>query len=503
MGLGGMLVVTVIVFQHIPKTGGTSVAKGMQQALGLAALSCANDSDLVVRDASELAKYSFIYGHVSTRSIEYCLPNADVLLCVRDPVERVLSQYFDWRMKHTRDVEIDKASRYRAIIDTSIDVYDDLLRCLGDYSLPTYSELRDRQVWQLGDHALDRTKNSAEILNCAKRAVERAFIVGLYEGMEAFLASIANSKGLGVPVPSYRLNVTEGRPRAVEIPASVRNAIEQVNTLDLALYDFVRTLVERRGEGDARADRKLEFVVAPTDLGESNGAKWPRPAILENHDYRDIAGWVPDGIVEILARLFRHQRIAAPDSVLLEFRPFHGQYLVALGSLLPATTAIYGIDTSEDRAAYPDSLGCHRACVAAVQQFFGTERVEVFPRKPIESEGKFLNAPEGGIRMGIISRPFSALDVIEELEWLDRFVTPDGMVLVNDFLNSSWIQVNDGAMRYISGQRGQLVPFMLCYGHLLLCRPDLSFHFRERARGIPHFYGCALLDIGGFECVKT
>jgi hypothetical protein len=503
MVLGGMRVVTMIVFQHIPKTGGTSVAKGMHQALGLAALSCANDSDLVVRDVSELAKYSFIFGHVSTRSIEYCLPNAHVLLCVRDPVERVLSQYFDWRMKHARVVEIDKASRYRAIVDTSVNVYDDLLRCLGDNSLPTYSELRDRQVWQLGDHALDRIKSNAEILSCAKRAVERAFIVGLYEGMEAFLASIANSYDLGNRLTSYRLNVTEGRPRAVDIPASVRNAIEQVNTLDLALYDFVRTLDECRGAGDARVERKLDFAVAPTDLVESTSAKWPRPAILEEQKYRDISGWVPDGIVEILAHLFRHQRIAAPDSVLLEFRPFHGQYLVALGSLLPATAAIFGIDTSEDRAAYPDSLGCHRACVAAVQQFFGNERAEVFPRKPIESEGKVLNALGRGIRMGIISRPFSAKDVIEELEWLDRFVTPDGIVLVNDFLNSSWIQVNDGAMRYISGQRGQLVPFMLCYGHLLLCRPDLSFHFRERARGIPHFFGGALLDIGGFECVKT
>lgn len=490
---------TTIVFQHIPKTGGTSIVKGMQQAFGSAALSCASDSDLVVWDASELAQYSLVFGHVSTRSIEHCLPNADVLLCVREPVERVLSQYFDWRMKHAREVELDKASRYRAIVDTSLDFYDDLLRCLDDYALPTYSELRDRQAWQLGDHAFDRTKSNAEILNCAKTTIERAFIVGLHEKMEVFLATVAHSCGLGIPLPSYRLNVTEGRPRAVDIPASVRKAIERVNTLDLALYDFVRTLLERTEAHDARSSRTL---VAPPRSAEPTNAKWRRPAILEDRDYRGIAGWVPDGIVEILACLFRHQRFAAPDSALLEFRPFHGQYLVALGSLLPPTAAIIGVDTSEDRAAYPDSVGCHQACVAAVQRFFGAERAKVFARKPAGKE-ELMKTLGAGVRMGVISRAFSALDVMEELEWLDRFLTPDGFVLVNDFLNPSWIQVNDGAMRYIGKQRGQLVPFMLCYGHLLLCRPDMSFYFRERARGIPHFYGCALLDIAGFECVKT
>ena len=496
----------MIVFQHLPKTGGTSIAKWLQQALRLAALSCADDADLVVRDAADFAKYQFIFGHVSTRSIRYCLPNADVFLCVRDPVERVLSQYFDWRSKHNGDVELDKSSRYRAIVNTSVDIYDDLLRCLGDYSLATYSELRDRQVWQLGDHAVDRTKNRSEILKCAQKAVEDALMVGLYEGMGAFHASIASSYGLEPPASSYRLNVTEGRPRAADIPASVRNAIEQVNTLDLALYDFVHTLVERR-EGADRVARKPEpgttGAVSSEVARESATTEWPPPSILQNSDYRAIKGWVPDGVVEILARLFRHQRLSAPDSVLLEFRPFHGQWLVALGSLLPATTPIFGIDTSEDRADYPDSLGCHRACVAALGQFFGTERTEILPRKPVESEQKLARAVERGIRMGIISRPFSAANVIEDLEWLDRYVTPDGFVLVTDFLNPDWVHVNEGVMRYIGSRRGQLVPFMLCYGHLFLCRPGMAFHFRERARGIPHFFGCSMPDIWGFECVRT
>jgi hypothetical protein len=54
MRLGEMLVVTMIVFQHIPKTGGTSVAKAMQQALGLVALSFAGELSDAVQELDDV-----------------------------------------------------------------------------------------------------------------------------------------------------------------------------------------------------------------------------------------------------------------------------------------------------------------------------------------------------------------------------------------------------------------------------------------------------------------
>ena len=110
-----------MVFVHIPKTAGSSFATYLKQV----------ESDVVrdiekfwydeYTDPKDYDKHKIIYGHFTTRKYMYLNPT--LITFLRNPVERVISQYFYNRKKECPDCDIleyAKIPKYRNIMTKQI-----------------------------------------------------------------------------------------------------------------------------------------------------------------------------------------------------------------------------------------------------------------------------------------------------------------------------------------------------------------------------------------------
>tara|TARA_R110000787_G_scaffold284875_1_gene399181 strand:+ start:3477 stop:4157 length:681 start_codon:yes stop_codon:yes gene_type:complete len=94
-----------VVFLHVPKCAGTSIAAAISQALGES--NCYEYGKTAPYKAFEssaygLDKYKFIAGHLTISQIELIRGSKKIFTVVRDPIDRVLSWYeFVRRNKRT------------------------------------------------------------------------------------------------------------------------------------------------------------------------------------------------------------------------------------------------------------------------------------------------------------------------------------------------------------------------------------------------------------------
>lgn len=90
-----------IVFQHLFKSGGTSVIERMRGIVGrdrlLHVKSVAALTAMAQKDPEKLASYAVIAGHLPLPAIDRLFPGAALMTILRDPVDRIVSQYFHFR----------------------------------------------------------------------------------------------------------------------------------------------------------------------------------------------------------------------------------------------------------------------------------------------------------------------------------------------------------------------------------------------------------------------
>jgi len=491
------------VFQHVPKTAGTSLASLFRQKFGeQAAIGCERDENLLLLTDEEVSAASCIYGHLATRTIRRRLTGATITTCLRDPVDRVLSQYFDWRNKHATAVETDRYSRPRLVCDTKADPYDDLLRCLYSEELPTYGEIRDLMCWQLADHYRDRRLSPAQALQAAKRWLDGMAAIGTADMMDSYLAELSRILG-PLPPLAVRLNANPDRPDRQAVPPSILAAIRAVNQLDLELFDHA---LERLHA--APAPRTIHAPAGPTRV--HNGPKPRELTILEDHRYRAITGWMLPASFATLTGLIENQVETEGPECLIEFRPLFGQHLVGLGWLMPANTQVVGVDMVDDDPIHPSSAGSEAAIRRHLAIFFPPDRTLLLPSAQERAEVLAGRRSLPPVRAGLISRPYDADQVVQELDWLEPRLTPDGFVVLFDVHNHGWPQVGEGLYRFLSAPRpaaDPLVPFLISGQMVLLCRRSGSFTHREfikgycRAKAI--YPELAQASIAGHPCLRA
>jgi len=114
---------------HIPKTAGTTLAYIFDYGSGRRIMYDykADYSNAVMDDLDfwQLHKpfierqFDFIHGHFFYRKYADLFPDADFLVCLRHPVERIISQY-----NHVLNEASPTDWQYRAIVDNGLDLVD-------------------------------------------------------------------------------------------------------------------------------------------------------------------------------------------------------------------------------------------------------------------------------------------------------------------------------------------------------------------------------------------
>ncbi|MDQ2824039.1 MAG: sulfotransferase family 2 domain-containing protein [Verrucomicrobiota bacterium] len=243
-----------LIFLHIPKAGGSTISKILEQRYSRAETLTLDDRDrqiaqLKALPAAQRGQYRLIQGHLFF-GLHRFIPGATTYITfLRRPVERVLSFYYYARS--TPDHYL-----YPLLATERLDLKTLLAR---DLTL----ELRNEQTRLLaGDEWEDPQRIvTRAALELAKANLRTHFrVVGLLEEFDASLLLLRRTFGWHLPF-YVKENVTKEKPDETSLNAETRRLVEDANSLDLELYEYARNLFDerRRAAGDSFAAELCHF----------------------------------------------------------------------------------------------------------------------------------------------------------------------------------------------------------------------------------------------------
>ena len=218
------------VFIHLPKTAGTSFQTALRSIAGDDAVSPSFvASSLTEDDAFRLDRYRIISGHISINDVKRYFPGRSILTILREPVERCVSWYYFARsIPLALGLPIDVVAAHHNAID----------EFFAQDRPVVYRNIYNRQVRQLGDHALNSDADHRVALERARQTLISAAWVGRQQSLDADIDQLGKRfpewKGLTLAV----LNQTQYPAPPGPLNADLLKTIRALNQYDLELYEF-------------------------------------------------------------------------------------------------------------------------------------------------------------------------------------------------------------------------------------------------------------------------
>lgn len=247
-----------VLFDHLPKTGGSAIAAWLERELGSGCVSPHIDGEHQALIRQFGGQYSVLCGHVSYTKGEDIDPRYRYATLLREPVDRILSWLYFVLTNHT-DTEL------RGLVPL-------VRRFLDSDGAELHERLREHLSNTYVEHFCrllgDGTEDAPRRLHNALAALRRYDVVGIYADMPRFLAAMGALLQLPAPRELARINVTVSRPGRQQISAALRARLVELNQLDLQFYEAACAM-----ETQAMA-APLSALVAPpwTALASAPGA---------------------------------------------------------------------------------------------------------------------------------------------------------------------------------------------------------------------------------------
>ncbi len=229
-----------IIFLHIPKTGGGTLAPVIQRQFSdheVQTIDVTPSVEQSIREFRELpqeerGKIRCVTGHASFGLHKDLLGDTEYVTLVRDPVERIISNYYYIRRTpghRSYDSVVGQEMSLREFVESGVNaqVENGMTRSIsGDsYTQP------------------DRTT-----LKQAKSNLREHFgVVGITERFDESLVVMKRRYGWK-RVGYVKRNVTRSRPTKEDIEDETHHLIESKNQLDLELYEYGVSLFEEKLE---------------------------------------------------------------------------------------------------------------------------------------------------------------------------------------------------------------------------------------------------------------
>ena len=303
-------------FDHVYKTAGSSVERVFVDHFGQEEVTFG----LIEPLALALSRHSdktVITGHFSIMPGERLPRDRYTLTLLRHPVDRMLSHYFFSRNqvpKRGGNAAVELAKKLSLDAYVSCDAPEVRALLQNDQTMHFFPI-----CW---DGFSDLSPEGK--LAAAKAALDRFDLVGAYEEFDDFVHVLTCDAGIPPVSEVPRANATRGRAAVGEIDAGIRRWLEDINALDIALYEHALTLFRaKRRELLRRSAVRAAVPVASGDAERISSIELETPKRVELEPKPSEAPSIP--VTEFGNRRIELLSAAVRGVISYDYRVFAGE----------------------------------------------------------------------------------------------------------------------------------------------------------------------------------
>jgi len=231
----------MLIFLHIPKTGGTSITNLLQPVLSPSINVEGPESLRKFLDLSdaELRAMRFAYGHMPYGLHELTRADCKYFVFLREPVDRVLSNYYYIKRARAHPM-FPKLRDGMTILDFMRDPsFDDNRQTRQLARYPLTDALTSAHYWWT---AIPTGLTEREHLRQAQETLGMCEFVGFFEKLKPDIATLLHRLNLPKRLALPRSQETIGRRSVDALDRRVVEEVRERNVLDIELYEHARAL---------------------------------------------------------------------------------------------------------------------------------------------------------------------------------------------------------------------------------------------------------------------
>ncbi len=288
------------IFNHIPKTGGTSLLEICHHNLAASVVSPhLTEDEALLAPVEPLERYRLIAGHFSVLAQVRFSRERYSMTLLRHPIRRILSTYTFWRAVPEINPATSKAKELslngfvRYFIDSPIVIqnpYTHHFAAIGR------------------DFPCDPS-DTGSLLAAAKRNLAAFDFIGICEEFERSARLLCGELGWRLPDPLPYVNRSGSENVFADIDEPTLKILEDRNRLDFELYSYGMSLFESN-ERRHRAPARLSVLKSTHLTPFTDPCRPCREADIQ----AVAAAWLPEGSTKMLEVVIQfHTRVASEE----------------------------------------------------------------------------------------------------------------------------------------------------------------------------------------------